>query len=107
MDSTITLGDAGLIIIGLSLIIFIFYCISLVKNLIPATKTLNRILEDTERITAAAANGVEEAQKAVSDVSQSVAAITSSIKGREGFFQGVLSLFHSLSTLIGFIYKKD
>lgn len=106
MDSTITIGDAGLIIIGLSLIVLIFYCIFLVKNLIPAAKTLNRILEDTERITSTAADGVEVAQRTVSDISGSVAAITDSIKGHEGHLQGALSFVHSLSTLIGFLNKK-
>ncbi len=46
MNTTITLGDAGLIIIGIGLVILIFYCIQLVKNLIPAVKIVNRIMEE-------------------------------------------------------------
>lgn len=107
MDTVITIGDAGLIVIGIALAILIVYCILLVRSLIPAVKTLNRVLEDTERITSAAADGVEEAQGAVVAVSKSISALSASFKGNEGFIQGLTSLFRAFTAFIGLFRKKD
>ncbi len=105
MDAMITLGDAGLIAIAIALLILISYCISLVRNLIPGVKTLNRILEDTEKITQAAAEGTEEARKVIANVGQSVSVISGALKGKEGFLEGLTSLFKSLASLIGLLKK--
>ncbi len=106
MDATITLGDAGLIIIAIALIILICYCIFLVRNLIPAAKTLNRILEDTERITSAAADGVEDAQKVICHMNESVSVVSNALKGNEGFLQGLTSLFKAITSLVGLLNNK-
>ncbi|MGI6733686.1 MAG: hypothetical protein ACOX4J_10050 [Anaerovoracaceae bacterium] len=106
MDATITLGDLGLIIIAIALIILICYCIFLVKNLIPAAKTLNRILEDTARITGAAADGAEGAKKMIDDMSESVSVVSDALKGNEGFFRGLTSLFKAITSLIGLLNNK-
>jgi uncharacterized protein YoxC len=108
MNTMITLGDACLVIIAIALTVLIFYCISLVRNLVPAVKTLNRILEDTERITTTAADGVDEARKAVCSVGQSVSLISDSIKGKEGTLAGMTSLVKAISSLVGLLkHKKD
>lgn len=106
MNTAITIGDAGLMIIGIALVVFIIYCIILVRNLIPAIKTLNRVLEDAERITGAAANGVEEAQKTIVNVSQSVAALSDSLKNNGGFVQGITSLIKAATSFIGTFKNK-
>lgn len=106
VDATITLGDLGLIIIAIALIILICYCIFLVKNLIPAAKTLNRILEDTARITGAAADGAEGAKKMIDDMSESVSVVSDALKGNEGFFRGLTSLFKAITSLIGLLNNK-
>ena len=44
MDMTITLGDAGLILIGLAVLVLLVYSIVFVRNLIPVVKNMNKIL---------------------------------------------------------------
>lgn len=106
MDTAITIGDAGLMIIGIALVVFIIYCILLVKNLIPAIKTLNRVLEDAERITGATVTSVEETQKTIANVSQSIAALADSLKNNGGFVQGVTSLIKAATSFIGTFKNK-
>jgi len=107
MNATITLGDAVLIIIAIALVVLIFYSISLIRNLIPAVKTLNRILEDTERITSTAADGADEAKRVVGSVSESLKSISGAIKGNEGVLQGLASLLKAFSSLIGLFKTKN
>jgi uncharacterized protein YoxC len=106
MNNPITLADVGLILIGAALIVLIIYCIILVKNLVPAVKTLNRILENAESVTNIAAGGALEAQKIIADVSQSVSSVSASFKGKESFFQGVTSLVKAVTSFIGILKNK-
>jgi uncharacterized protein YoxC len=106
VDATITLGDLGLIVIAIALIVLICYCIFLVRNLIPAAKTLNRILEDTAKITGAAADSVEGAKEIIDNVGKSVSAVSGALKGKEGFIQGMASLVKAVTSLIGLLNDK-
>lgn len=106
MNTTITLGDAGLIIIGIGLIILIFYCINLVRNLIPTIKILNKILEDTQEIVGVAAESVEEAHKILEDVTESVSTISSMMKGNQSVIQALTSLINALASLKGLLKRK-
>ncbi len=105
MDTTITLGDAGLILMGIALVILLFYCIALVKNLIPAVKTLNKILEDTQIITGVVAESTESAQKMLADVSESVGTVTKAIKGNQNVIQALTSLVNALTALKNLLKK--
>lgn len=106
MDYALTLSDIGLIAIGLALLVLILYCIALVRNLIPAVKTLNSILEDVENISATAASGVTEAQKIVSDIGVSIAAVSGSLKGKDSALQNLTTLVKSVSSAIGLVRGK-
>lgn len=106
MDATITLGDLGLIVIAIALIVLICYCIFLVRNLIPAAKTLNRILEDTAKITGTAADSVEGAKEIIDNVGKSVSAVSGALKGKDGFIQGMASLVKAVTSLIGLLNDK-
>lgn len=106
VDATITLGDLGLIVIAIALIVLICYCIFLVRNLIPAAKTLNRILEDTAKITGTAADSVEGAKEIIDNVGKSVSAVSGALKGKEGFIQGMASLVKAVTSLIGLLNDK-
>ena len=81
MDMTITLKDAGLIIIGTGLIILIAYCIAFMKNLVVTIKHTNRILEDTQAITKIAAERTKDVDKVLSGLkdNQSIVSIASTI----------------------------
>ncbi|HZK01550.1 MAG TPA: hypothetical protein VFC96_01685, partial [Anaerovoracaceae bacterium] len=84
----------------------IIYCIFLIKNLIPAAKTLNRVLNDAERITHAAADGVEEAQKTVINVSHTLSGLSDTLKGDGNMVQGLTSLIKAFTTFVGLFRNK-
>ena len=105
MDITITLGDAGLIVIGLLIIIFLFYLISLLRNLIPAAKSLCKIMEDTEVVTGVAAESAVEVQKVVGDVKSSVSTVSDIIKGNQSVISALTSIINSLMSLKNLLNK--
>ena len=55
MEITISLGDALHYLICVAILIFLFYLICVVKNLIPSVKSLAVILKDFETVSATAA----------------------------------------------------
>ena len=60
MQITITVQELVLLILGIAAIVLVFYLIGLVKNLIETVKHTNKVLEDTEVITAIAAGKAQE-----------------------------------------------
>lgn len=107
MDTTITLGDAGLILIGLAVLILLIYCIAFVKNLIPAVKNMNKILEDTQVITGIAADKSKEADKLISDLSSSIGSISDIIKGNQSVVAALTSLVNAIGSLKNLLQKKE
>lgn len=105
MNTTITLSDAGLILIGLALIVLLFYSIVFVKNLIVTIKKLNKILDDTQVITAVAAESATSAQKVVADVAESVGTVSKAIKGNQSVIQALTSLVNAVTALKNLIKK--
>lgn len=105
MNATITIGDAGLLLLGLALFVLLCYCISLVKNLIPVAKSMQRILEDTQVVSSAAADGAEQAKKIVSDVSASVSTVSDAIKGNQSGIQALTSFVNAITSLSNLLKK--
>jgi hypothetical protein len=106
MDTTITLGDAGLILIGLAVLTLLIYCIVFVKNLIPAVKNMNKILEDTQVITGIAAEKSKEVDKMIGDLSSSVGSISDVIKGNQSVVAALTSLVNAIGSLKNLLEKK-
>lgn len=106
MNSTITLGDAGLILIGLAVLILIIYCIAFVKNLIPAIKNMNKILEDTQVISGIAADNAKEVDKIIGDLSSSVGSISDIIKGNQSVVAALTSLINAIGSLRNLLLKE-
>lgn len=105
MDTTITLGDAGLILIGLAVLVLLLYCIIFVKNLIPAVKNMNKILEDAQVISGIAADNAKELDKIVGDVSSSVSSLSDVIKGNQSFIAALTSLVNAIGSLKNLLQK--
>jgi uncharacterized protein YoxC len=99
MNTTITLGDAGLILIGLAILVLLVYCIIFVKNLIPAVKNMNKILEDAQVISGIAADNAKEIDKIVGDVSSSVTSLSDVIKGNQSVIAALTSLINAIGSL--------
>lgn len=105
MDTAITLRDAGLIAIGIGLIILLFYCINLIRNLIPVVKSLRKVLEDTDRIIVSAADSVDGAQKILSEVTESVSMVSDALKGNQNIIQAASSIVNFVGALKRFFKK--
>ena len=105
MDTTITLGDAGTLLLGLALLVLLVYCIILVKNLIPSVKSISKILKDTETISGVAAESSLEAQKIVSDLSSSLGSVSEIIKGNQSIVAALTSIINALTSLKN-LFKK-
>lgn len=106
MNYTFTLSEIGLMAIGLAVLVLLIYCIILIRNLIPAIKTLNNVLEDVEAITDTTSTGVVEASKLVSEIGASISAVSGNLKGRESTLQSLTTLVKSVSSAIGLIKNK-
>ncbi|MDF3001908.1 MAG: hypothetical protein K0Q48_2027 [Bacillota bacterium] len=99
MNTTITLGDAGLILIGLAVFVLLVYCIQFVRNLIPTVRNVNKILEDAQVISGIAAENAKEVDKIIGDVSTSVDSISNIIKGNQSVIAALTSLVNAVGSL--------
>ncbi len=106
MNTTITLGDAGLILIGLAVLVLIIYCIGFVRNLIPAVKNMNKILEDAQVISGIAADNAKEVNKIIGEVSSSVGSIPDIIKGNQSVVAALTSLVHAIGSFKNLLQKE-
>lgn len=106
MNTTITLGDAGLILIGLAALVLLLYCIAFVRNLIPAIKNVNKILEDSKVISGIAADKAKEVDKIVDDLSSSIGSISNIIKGNQSVVAALTSLINAIGSLKNLFQKE-
>lgn len=106
MNTTITLGEAGLILIGLAVLVLLVYCISFVRNLIPAVRNMNKILEDTQVITGIAANNAKEVDKIIGDLSSSVGSVSDIIRGNQSVVAALTSLINAVGSLKNLMQKE-
>ncbi len=105
MNTTITLGDAGLLLIGLAIFVLLIYCIIFVKNMIQAVKNINIILGDTQVISGIAADNAKEVDKIIGEVSSSVNSISDIIKGNQSVVAALTSLVNAIGSLKNLLQK--
>ena len=106
MDVTITLRDAGLILIGVGLIVLIAYCIIFMKNLATTAKHANKILEDVQIVSRIAAEKSQEVDKMISDAAASIGSVSEMIKGNQSTISALTSMFNAAVSLKN-VLKKD
>lgn len=106
MNTTITLGDAGLILIGLAVLVLLLYCIAFVRNLIPVIKNVNKILEDSKVVSGIAADKAKEVDKVIDDLSSSVGSISNMIKGNQSVVAALTSLINAIGSLKNLLQKE-
>ena len=106
MDITITLKDAGLILIGMGIITLLAYCIAFMKNLVTTVKHANKILEDTQVISKIAAERSKDVDKMINDVSYSVGSLSDIIKGNQSTLAALTSIINALASLKNIIKKE-
>lgn len=106
MEITISLKDLGILLIGAGLIVLIFYGISLVRNLIYSVKLTNKILEDSQSITAIASERAKEINTVAGDVVSSIGSITEAIKGNQSTIKALTSIVNSFGALKSLLKNK-
>jgi len=106
MDMAITYREAGLILIGVGLIVLIMYCIVLMKNLITTVKHTNKILEDTQVISGIAAERTKDVDKVLDDVVSSVGSVSKIIKGNQNTVSALTAIINSLASLKNLMDKR-
>jgi len=99
MDITISLKDAGLILIGFGILVLICYCIAFMKNLTVTVKQTNKILADTQVITGIAASKSQQIDQIVNDVAGSVGDISKIMKGNQSAVAALTSIVNALGSL--------
>ena len=106
MEITISLGDALHYLICIAILIFLFYLISVVKNLIPSAKSLAVILKDMETVSATAAEGADSAKKVVKDVSAIASEMSGVVKGNQNSLKAATNLVNSVTNLTKLMKKS-
>jgi hypothetical protein len=105
MEITISLGDALHYLICIAILIFLFYLISVVKNLIPSAKSLAVILKDMETVSATAAEGADSAKKVVKDVSAIASEMSGVVKGNQNSLKAATNLVNFVTNLTKLMKK--
>lgn len=106
MDTTLTLGQACMLVIVFLLILLLLYLISLFKNLIPSVKSLAKIMKDVEVITKAAARSTEKAEVIVSDVTEITSSVISSFKTQASLIGQASSIAAAVKLIIDLVSSK-
>lgn len=107
MEVTLSLQDIGMLFIGIGLIVLIIYGIILLKNLVQTVKMTNKILEDSQEISAIAAERTKEINSIVGDVAHSMGAVSDAIKGNQNTVKALTSIVNSLGALKSIFGTKE
>lgn len=107
MEITLTLKDLGLILIGTGIIVLLIYCISFIRNLTVTIKHTNKILEDTQVISAIAATRAQDIDQAVGNVTESVSNISDALKGNQSTIAALSSIVNSVVSLKNIVTKME
>ncbi len=107
MEITLTLKDLGLILIATGIVVLLIYCINFMRNLVVTIKHTNKILEDTQVISAIAAARAQDIDQAVGNVTESIGNVSDAIKGNQSTLAALSSIVNSLVSLKNIITKIE
>ena len=106
MDMTISLKDAGLLLIGIGLIALIGYCVVFMKNLVVTVKHANKILADVQVVSGITAEKSRKIDKLVDDVSKSVESLSNTIKGNQSVLAALTSIVNATASIKNLLINK-
>ncbi len=101
----ITLGELGWFLIGIAVIIMIVYITILIKNLIPAVKKMNSVLEDIEIITNMASQSTKNVQIAINNLSESASILSDSVKNNQNVVIALATAINAVTSLKNILMK--
>ena len=108
MDAVITLTvkDAMYLLILIGLTVLLCFFIALIRNLIVSTKSINKILKDTEVITEVAARRATDTDKMLSEASETISDMYKTIKGNQSAIKALSVIINSLISLKNLLTKR-
>ncbi|MDR1068027.1 MAG: hypothetical protein LBL36_02130 [Clostridiales Family XIII bacterium] len=105
MDTTLTLNDIILLLLGIAGVVLIIFIIVFISNLTKAVKNANKVLDDVNVISSIAAERAQDIDGIVSDVTASAQAVAANLKNKEGLVKTVTSLVSLITALKGLLKK--
>ena len=96
MDTTITLGEGILLILGVCAIILLIHLIRVVCALIPTLKSVQKITEDTSVLTGMVSKAAEEAEGAVTSLTETTGDMAEFIANNRSTVKAMVSLINAL-----------
>lgn len=106
IELTLTLKDLILFIISIGAIVLIIYLIVLFRNLIITVKKANKILDDTNVVTAITASRATEVNSVVDDVVGALGSVATSVRGNQSTMAAVSTLVNALGSLRKILKKS-
>ncbi len=106
MDTTITIGDALLFLIGICAVILLIYVIRAVRNIIPVLKSLKKILNDAEVVTGLLADTTKNVEETVNSLAASSTDMAEFIAENTSSFKAIVSIVSALVSLKNLFSSK-
>lgn len=92
-------------ILLVALTVLVIYLAVAAKNLITTIKATNKILAETETITAIASDKVEKSEEIIDNFLTALKSFSDAIKGKEGIVAAVTNLAKAGTGFVGLINK--
>jgi uncharacterized protein YoxC len=105
MDTTLTLNDIILLLLGIAGIVLVIFIIIFFSKLTKAVVNAGKVLDDVNVISNIAAERAQDIDDIVSDVTASAQAVAANLKGKEGVVKTVTSLVGLITALKGLFDK--
>ncbi len=99
MNTSITIGDGLLILIGLCAVILLIYLIRVVRALLPSLQSLSKIMDDTSSMTDVASKAVVGAEDAITSLTESTDDMAQFISENQSAVKALVSLINAASAL--------
>jgi hypothetical protein len=106
MNATITIKDLMMFLLGSGGVVLIIFLIVMVGNAIRTLKSMTRVLQDVEVISAIAAERTKDLDGVIENVAESVSTVASNLKGKNGLLSTISSVISLLTSLKGFAARK-
>ncbi len=101
MSVTLDLKTLLIALVLIALIVLIIYLIILIKKLFVTVAHANKVLEDTEVISAIAAERSQDLDNIITNVSGTVADLSDAVKGNQSTVSAIASIAKSAASIKG------
>lgn len=91
----------------IALIVLVIYLAVLAKHGVQTIKSLNRVLEDAEKISGIAAERAVQLDEVADEVQDAVTDVARAVKGKQNSIEVFTNLFKSFSSVASAVNKKE